>query len=136
MASTQKVALSKERIEPASFDASSLGGSEDAQPPPAQPGERRKRTLAVGGVACAAHLWVIHGKYYDLEPFVPQHPGGYEMITLGRGRDCTEMFESIHCLSHRAIHKLLAKYEVPVRICCFLFFVFLLIFSIKSETPL
>jgi len=86
--------------------------SEELLPPPAQPGEKRKPTLAVGGVACAPDLWVIHGKYYDFEPFISRHPGGVEMISLGRGRDCTEMFESIHSLSHRAIHKMLQQYEV------------------------
>jgi cytochrome b involved in lipid metabolism len=61
------------------------------------------------------NLWVIHGQYYDLSSFVDRHPGGKEMILLGKGRDCTEMFESIHALSKVSVHKLLEKYRVQVR---------------------
>lgn len=57
-------------------------------------------------------LWVIHGAYYDLHSFIDSHPGGSEMLLLGRGRDCTEMFESVHALSKRNMAALLAKYKV------------------------
>jgi fatty acid desaturase len=60
----------------------------------------------------ASKLWAIHGQYYDLASFVDSHPGGSEMLLLGRGRDCTEMFESVHALSKRNVHALLAKYKV------------------------
>ena len=33
------------------------------------------------------------------------------MILLGRGRDCTELFEGVHALKGGKAHKLLAKYE-------------------------
>ena len=50
-------------------------------------------------------LWTIHGQQYDLSDFVDQHPGGKESILLGRGRDCTAMFESYHPFTdaHRAV---------------------------------
>jgi cytochrome b involved in lipid metabolism len=46
-------------------------------------------------------LWMIHGVSYDLQEFVDRHPGGRESILLGRGRDCTALFESYHAFSHQ-----------------------------------
>lgn len=57
-------------------------------------------------------LWYIHGKYYDLDPFLSQHPGG-DFITLGRGHDCTALWESVHGGKPMPRH-LLARYEVSV----------------------
>jgi fatty acid desaturase len=72
--------------------------------------EKRVRKNAYAKVE--SKLWAIHGQYYDLASFVDSHPGGSEMLLLGRGRDCTEMFESVHALSKRNVHALLAKYRV------------------------
>lgn len=47
------------------------------------------------------YLWTIHGKDYDLSSFIHRHPGGMEAILLGRGRDCTAMFESYHPFTNR-----------------------------------
>jgi len=41
-------------------------------------------------------FWIIHGQKYDLSDFIERHPGGKEAILLGRGRDCTALFESYH----------------------------------------
>ncbi len=41
-------------------------------------------------------LWEIHGKYYDLDPFLNKHPGGRRFLEHSRGLDCTALFESIH----------------------------------------
>ena len=46
-------------------------------------------------------LWTIHGQDYDLESFVNSHPGGKEAILIGRGRDCTALFESYHPFTDR-----------------------------------
>jgi Cytochrome b involved in lipid metabolism len=46
-------------------------------------------------------LWTIHGKDYDLSDFVERHPGGKEAILLGRGRDCTALYESYHPFTNR-----------------------------------
>lgn len=73
-------------------------------------GVKRIRKNAYAPVA--SKLWAIHGQYYDLSSFIGSHPGGSEMLLLGRGRDCTEMFESVHALSKRNVHALLAKYKV------------------------
>jgi len=50
-------------------------------------------------------LWQVHGRYYDLSEFVKSHPGGIEAIELGRGRDCTALFESYHPFTnkHRSV---------------------------------
>jgi cytochrome b involved in lipid metabolism len=42
------------------------------------------------------NTWIIHGETYHLKDYVNQHPGGVETIMLGRGRDCTALFESYH----------------------------------------
>jgi hypothetical protein len=45
--------------------------------------------------------WLIHDQEYDLSDFVERHPGGKESILLGRGRDCTAMFESYHAFTNQ-----------------------------------
>jgi len=57
-------------------------------------------------------LWTIQGKFYDLTRFAGRHPGGKEFILLGKGRDCTELFMSVHQLSTLDLNAILAKYEV------------------------
>jgi len=61
-----------------------------------------------------SELWWLHGKAYDFTDFVPRHPGGEYMILLGKGRDCTELFESVHALSDKP-HTLLKKYRVETK---------------------
>lgn len=61
------------------------------------------------------HLWKIHGQLYDFADFMGHHPGGEDWIVMGRGRDCTELFESVHCLSNRNIASLLDKYRCEVQ---------------------
>jgi fatty acid desaturase/cytochrome b involved in lipid metabolism len=58
-------------------------------------------------------LWMIHGNYYDLHTYVSRHPGGKEAILLGRGRDCTALFESYHPFTsqHRRV---LEKHRVTI----------------------
>ena len=55
-----------------------------------------KNTDTVGKPASNPYYWLIHGHEYDLNDFVRRHPGGKEAILLGRGRDCTALFESYH----------------------------------------
>jgi cytochrome b involved in lipid metabolism len=41
-------------------------------------------------------LWIIiHGNVYDLTLFLPEHPGGEEVLLALAGQDGTECFESI-----------------------------------------
>ena len=61
------------------------------------------------------HLWTIHNKRYDLSSFVDAHPGGRTAILLGRGRDCTALFETYHSLTYSGtagVSKLLHQYYV------------------------
>ena len=39
---------------------------------------------------------------YDLSSFMDRHPGGPEALALGRGRDCTVLFETYHSLANEA----------------------------------
>ena len=48
--------------------------------------------------AVPSHVWRIHGRDYDLTSFVSEHPGG-PMILLGKGSDCTMLFETYHALN-------------------------------------
>ena len=59
-----------------------------------------------------SNLWCIHGDLYDLSEFVERHPGGSDQILIGKGRDCTELFESVHALSDIPVAKMLSKYKV------------------------
>ncbi len=60
-----------------------------------------------------SNLWEIHGRYYDIsENFVKVHPGGSHAILLGKGRDCTALFESYHPFTKQHTRRVLAKYEV------------------------
>ena len=51
-----------------------------------------------GGGNVPPHVWRIHGRDYDLKSFVQDHPGG-PMILLGKGSDCTILFETYHALN-------------------------------------
>ena len=42
------------------------------------------------------HLHRIHDHYYDLRDFAKLHPGGERWISLTRGTDITELFETHH----------------------------------------
>jgi fatty acid desaturase len=57
-------------------------------------------------------LWFINGKYYDLTTFVDRHPGGNHSILLGKGIDCSILFEQYHFLTdnHKKILKLFEVY--------------------------
>lgn len=57
-------------------------------------------------------LFTIHNKRYSIPAdFIARHPGGVDAILLGRGRNCTELFESYHSLSD-APQAMLQKYYV------------------------
>jgi cytochrome b involved in lipid metabolism len=56
-------------------------------------------------------LWTIRGELYDLNDYVSFHPGGKEAILLGRGRDCTALFESYHPFTQQH-ESVLQKYRI------------------------
>jgi hypothetical protein len=58
-------------------------------------------------------LWTIRNKRYDFAAFAKHHPGGAAALNLGRGRDCTELFESYHRVVGMARPRsMLSKYYV------------------------
>eukprot|EP00586_Coscinodiscus_wailesii_P012864 CAMPEP_0172492852 /NCGR_PEP_ID=MMETSP1066-20121228/24105_1 /TAXON_ID=671091 /ORGANISM="Coscinodiscus wailesii, Strain CCMP2513" /LENGTH=687 /DNA_ID=CAMNT_0013262685 /DNA_START=157 /DNA_END=2220 /DNA_ORIENTATION=- len=75
-----------------------------------------KKKAAVRDANDSTRLWMIHGIAYDLEDFVERHPGGKEAIELGRGRDCTALFESYHPFTnkHRQVLQRYAKKNVTI----------------------
>jgi len=87
----------------------------------AEEGGAAAAAVAVAVAAAAeaelpAHLpgaehWRIWGGDYDLTEFIAKHPGGETAIMLGRGRDCTRLFEQYHMWgeNHR---KVLERYAV------------------------
>lgn len=56
-------------------------------------------------------LWRIHGKLYDLKPFMDLHPGGRIWLELTCGTDATAAFEAYH-LDGPRVEAVLAKYYV------------------------
>ena len=58
------------------------------------------------------NLWRVHDKLYNLEEFIDKHPGGKDWITLTRGADITEAFESCHLVNTEKVQKTLEKYYV------------------------
>ncbi|XP_053971020.1 cytochrome b5-related protein-like [Hylaeus volcanicus] len=66
--------------------------------------EERKRVDGAEG------LWRVRNGLYDLEGFSKHHPGGEEWITLTKGTDITELFESHHLTDKAA--NILPKYYI------------------------
>ncbi|XP_011307350.1 cytochrome b5-related protein isoform X3 [Fopius arisanus] len=62
------------------------------------------------GVDGAEGLWRVNDGLYDLTNFVETHPGGSEWLTITKGTDITELFESHH-LTDKA-EKLLPKFYI------------------------
>uniref|UniRef100_A0A7S4IGU0 Cytochrome b5 heme-binding domain-containing protein n=1 Tax=Vannella robusta TaxID=1487602 RepID=A0A7S4IGU0_9EUKA len=82
------------------------------KPLPVTPTLKRSRREAVRQ-QYDPRYWVIRGKSYDLSEFIDKHPGGSYILLLGKGRDCTELFESVHALSGiNGPRSMLRKYEV------------------------
>ena len=76
--------------------------------------------FASTGIGNTDHLWTIHNKRYDLSDFVAKHPGGESAILLGRGRNCTILFETYHSLTRSGtarIAKMLEQYKVGPDVC-------------------
>ncbi|CAM9743159.1 unnamed protein product [Ectocarpus sp. 4 AP-2014] len=60
-----------------------------------------------------SELWHIHGRHFDLTPFLDHHPGGSSILEAMKGaEDITPVFESYHALAHSAaIRQSLEKFE-------------------------
>ena len=57
-----------------------------------------------------SQLWVVHGVQYDLAGYIDRHPGGKEALLLGRGRDCSALFESYHPFTDKHRYVLLRRF--------------------------
>jgi len=66
--------------------------------------EKAQRESRVGGAD--RELWMVHGKWYDLNDYVASHPGGPDWLKLTRGQDITEAFE-VHHLNMPKVQKVL-----------------------------
>ncbi|KAF7998118.1 hypothetical protein HCN44_009516 [Aphidius gifuensis] len=58
----------------------------------------------------AENLWRINNRLYNLDEFINNHPGGAQWISLTKGTDITELFETHH-LSNKA-ENMLPKFYV------------------------
>lgn len=57
------------------------------------------------------NIWTIKNKRYSLNSFVDSHPGGESAILLGKGTNCTELFEAYHSLvSKSKVLKVLSQH--------------------------
>lgn len=57
--------------------------------------------------------WYIHGRLYDLEPWLEKHPGGADFLHRCRGTYCTAAFEVHHIRMPKAL-TMLKQFEVKV----------------------
>ncbi len=59
-------------------------------------------------------MWNIHGKTYNLKPFLHKHPGGKAVLEACMGNDdLTPIFESYHAFSNMStIKSIMKNYEV------------------------
>ena len=59
-----------------------------------------KRTVTSEELArhCTDHdCWLaIHGRVYNVTPYLDFHPGGREELLRGAGRDATDLFNEVH----------------------------------------
>mmetsp|Transcript_154038 Transcript_154038/g.473460 ORF Transcript_154038/g.473460 Transcript_154038/m.473460 type:complete len:178 (-) Transcript_154038:20-553(-) len=66
--------------------------------------------LARHGPGAAGGAWIaLHGLVYDVAEYLPDHPGGGEIVELAAGRDATQEFEE-------ALHSSRARREPRVRL--------------------
>jgi len=56
----------------------------------------------------ADNKWTIYGKSYDLNHFLKWHPGGELALLLGKGRDCTVLYEQYHVMNNNHLKTLQA----------------------------
>lgn len=55
--------------------------------------------------------WYIHGRLYDLEPWLDKHPGGADFLQRCRGTDCSAAFEAHHIRMPK-VQAMLSRFEV------------------------
>jgi nitrate reductase (NAD(P)H) len=84
----------------ASNDAAAV---EDIMPPMTKPGVTRQITMAELEAQDKTMPWfVVNGEVYDGTPFLKDHPGGADSISLVAGEDASEDFMAIHSADGKA----------------------------------
>ena len=74
--------------------------------------EKSEYESNVGGApADKRNLWMVHGKWYDLQDFIKSHPGGPDWLLLTKGQDITEAYEAHH-INFKKTDAILNKYYV------------------------
>jgi fatty acid desaturase/predicted heme/steroid binding protein len=59
-------------------------------------------------------IWIaIDSKVYDITKFLPNHPGGSQLLKISAGRDCTDLFKSYHSFTNKP-GDILPKYQIGV----------------------
>ncbi|CAG7829100.1 unnamed protein product [Allacma fusca] len=58
------------------------------------------------------NLWRVHDKLYNLKPFIPHHPGGFEWLKMTQGMDITELVENTHVVAVDKVEAILETYYV------------------------
>lgn len=83
---------------PKDGSASARAAIISAPSPSAALGEERHFTWQdVSKHNTASSAWVIiDRRVYDITKFLPNHPGGKEMLLLSAGRECTDLFTMYH----------------------------------------
>lgn len=71
----------------------------------------------------AEGLWRIDNKLYDLINFIQRHPGGSDWLTLTKGTDITELFETHHIRGkvELLLHNFVVRKAKEPRNCRFTF---------------
>jgi alpha-ketoglutarate-dependent taurine dioxygenase/fatty acid desaturase len=62
--------------------------------------EKAHHESTLGGAG--GNLWMVHGKWYDLNAYIDKHPGGPTWLRLTKGQDITEAFEVHHLNTAKA----------------------------------
>lgn len=73
--------------------------------------EKAAHESAAAGSPQGTNLWLVHGKWYDLNEFADKHPGGKDWIYLTKGQDITEAYE-VHHLNSKKADAVLKKFYV------------------------
>ena len=84
--------------------------------PPYHRDYARDALFAMDGPSSAGeddNVWTVHGRRFDMRPFLARHPGGPHALGLGRGRDCTHLVESYHPHSDAVWHVSLFLQRLP-----------------------
>jgi cytochrome b involved in lipid metabolism len=76
--------MAKKNAKQAAMKASN---KRDASPSAAKPklASSSSTAIPVEGQKTSEELWFIHGEFYDLAPFFPNHPGGATILGLAKG---------------------------------------------------